>query len=160
MAMLEITPEVLERIREIAQLEQRPLNEVLASALMQYVPRPVPPLPEERDARRQAALRRVRDGVYEQARRYWSEVGNETRLALTDAELDEQFWLIDHEGIPRLKSDRGAVEVHPGSLAALAQSARKVAFHSGQSDIAARSREILETEFAEYLLGRLHGEQE
>jgi hypothetical protein len=52
------------------------------------------------------------------ARAYWEKVGDSERLALTDAELDAQFWLIDHEGIPRLKSEMGTVELPPDPLEA------------------------------------------
>jgi hypothetical protein len=40
---------------------------------------------------------KIRRKFYPVARRYWKEVGDEERLALTDEELDEQFWVIDHE---------------------------------------------------------------
>lgn len=42
-----------------------------------------------------------------------------------------------------------------GTLARLAYEARKVSFHSGRHDKTARSREILEKEFADYLLRRM-----
>jgi len=41
------------------------------------------------------------------------------RLALTDRELDEQFWLIDHDGIPRLKTEQNQVQLPPDALDAI-----------------------------------------
>lgn len=99
----------------------------------------------------------VNKRMYERARRWWREHGDLERANLTDAELSDQFWLFDQEGVPRLKSDEGAVEVIPGSLAELAAAAEKMNFHSGEPDIAERSREILETEFTDYLLRRIRG---
>lgn len=49
--------------------------------------------------------------LYPLAREYWRRVGDQKRLALTDEQLDQQFWLIDHEGIPRLKEDEGMFEL-------------------------------------------------
>ena len=46
----------------------------------------------------------------------------------------------------------------PGSLAALAQAAQKARFSSGETDVTAHSREILKTEYADYLLQRMHGQ--
>lgn len=42
-----------------------------------------------------------------------------------------------------------------GTLARLAYEARKVGFESGETDTSERSREILEKEFADYLLRRM-----
>ncbi|MBZ0315060.1 MAG: hypothetical protein K8L91_01485 [Anaerolineae bacterium] len=42
-----------------------------------------------------------------------------------------------------------------GTLARLAYEARKNSFHSGRHDTTARSREILQNEFADYLLRRM-----
>lgn len=46
-------------------------------------------------------------------------------------------------------------EPPPGTLAALIAAAARVSFHSGEPDIADRSREILEKEFTDYLLSRM-----
>ena len=42
----------------------------------------------------------------------------------------------------------------PGTLAELAQSARKADIHTGKTDTSDRSREILRTEYADYLKRR------
>lgn len=100
------------------------------------------------------SLERVQQRIYERARRWWREHGDPAQAAMTDAELDEQFWLFDQDGVPRLKSEQGQFDAAPppGSLAALAAAAQRFGFESSEPDIATRSREILDTEFAEHLL--------
>ncbi len=78
----------------------------------------IPPDIHDRDAYREA-VRQMRPKLYQLARRYWQAVGDQERLALTDAELDEQFWLIDADGIPRLKSEQGAITLPPDPLETL-----------------------------------------
>jgi hypothetical protein len=63
--------------------------------------------------------RDLRRKLYKMARDYWRKSGDETRLALTDDELDVQFWLIDHEGIPRLIEDQGMVDLPPNPMEGL-----------------------------------------
>ena len=46
------------------------------------------------------------------------------------------------------------------TLAQLAQALGEADFHSGQSDTATRSREILETEYADYLINRKRGQED
>jgi len=78
------------------------------------------------------------------------------RLALTDAELDEQFWLFDAEDIPRLKSDQGKVEIPEGSGVMLAQAAERFGFYSDDPlYIYENTDDILNAEFADYLLARM-----
>ena len=46
------------------------------------------------------------------------------------------------------------------TLARLAETLNEGDFHSGQSDTATRSREILETEYADYLINRKRGQED
>ncbi|MBN2305160.1 MAG: hypothetical protein JXQ72_11815 [Anaerolineae bacterium] len=109
----------------------------------------------EPDADDYYSLEQVNRRMYERARRIWREMGDTARTGLSDAEMAEQFWLFDAEGIPRLKSDQGEVEIPPDSFLMIGAEARRAGIDTGQSDIADRSREILETEFADYLLARM-----
>jgi hypothetical protein len=93
--------------------------------------------------------------VYGRARRYWARVGDAERLALTDADLDEQFWLFDADGIPRLKSEQGMIDIPENSLYRLGEAAEAFGAAFGPGDVVERSREILNTEFADYLVKRL-----
>lgn len=74
---------------------------------------------------------------------------------MSDAQLDNQFWLFDADGIPRLKSEQTEISLPSSSLYFAATTLRSAGFHSGQSEIGAHSREILEAEFAEYLLSHM-----
>lgn len=120
MAELVIGEPLAKRLRELARREQRPVEDVLEDILDRYAPTPpAPQVPEDEAAAEQEALAVLRPKLYRMAREYWRRVGDEERLALTDEELDEQFWLIDHEGIPRLKSEQGQVELPPDPLEAI-----------------------------------------
>jgi hypothetical protein len=102
-------------------------------------------------------LRQYRIKLYARARHYWESVGDRARLALTDAELDEQFWLFDGEGIPRLKSEQNMVVIPPNSsikLAELAEAAHIVTEHPLDAELA---DDILNAEYADYLLKRMNG---
>ena len=101
------------------------------------------------------AIRQIRKKIYQRARAYWKATGDEARLALTDEALDEQFWLLDHEGVPRLQSDQGAVELPPDPLETMLKCAEDAALPFYDHNIAERSRDILHAEFAEYLLRRI-----
>src|SRR5688572_5701674 len=95
------------QLDEQARREQRERDDLLQEML------------DERKAkadRDEAIHLSVIRSLYPLARQYWREVGDEKRLALTDAELDEQFWLIDQDGIPRLKEDEGTFERRPNPL--------------------------------------------
>ena len=104
------------------------------------------------------AIKAMRRKLYARARRYWQSVGDEARLKLTDDDLDEQFWLIDPEGIPRLKSEEGTIELPENPLLKIARMAEANDFRSIDSNVVERSREILNTEFPEYLMRRMRGQ--
>jgi len=125
------------RIRTLAAQQQRQPEDLLADLVERYAPdshpqRPEPPIyPEyiprpaesltdddieipddiedKEDYRR--AARALAPKLYEIAREYWQEVGDEEKLALTDAQLDKLFWLIDPYGVPRFKHEKGTIEL-------------------------------------------------
>jgi hypothetical protein len=154
--MLVIHDEQLAKeLQKIAEREHRPVEDVLKSMVAHY--------PTETEAREtksepSEAVKRVRRKAYAKARTYWESVGDTIKAALTDEELDEQFGAFDEEGIPRLKSELKSLEPPPGSLAYAAKIARNSQLYSGKSDLAERSEEILNKEFADYLLRRMRGE--
>jgi hypothetical protein len=126
MANLVIDEKLVQRLQEIAQRENRTVDAVLEALLDSYenghdeeaLWEAAPPDIEDK-AGYVAALNQLRPKLYEIAREYWRRIGDQERLALTDRELDRQFWLIDHEGIPRLKSEQGKVQLPPDPLEAL-----------------------------------------
>jgi len=81
-------------------------------------PKVAPPPFDESDPAYQAAVRELRPKLYRMAREYWQSVGDAERLALTDAQLDEQFWRFDTEDIPRLKSEQGKIVIPPDPMEA------------------------------------------
>jgi hypothetical protein len=148
MAELLIPEELAERLRDIARRENRSVADVLQSWLERYAP----PLPSPGDeTKKQEAIRRVRLKTYERARRYWRQVGDSERLALTDEQLDEQFWLIDHHGIPRLKSEQGTIELPPDPLMMMAEAAEKAGLSSDYTDLSERADEYMRSSWPEYL---------
>ena len=68
---------------------------------------------------------------------------NQTRLALTDEALDEQFWLIDQDGIPRLKSEEGTIDLPPDSFDAIIG-----IFDDDITDLSTTVRETMNTYYA------------
>src|SRR5262245_49526590 len=118
MANLTISETLAARLQRVAEQEQRPVENVIEDMLDNYaLLASIPPDVEDKVAYI-AAMREVRPKIYAKARDYWRRTGNQERLALTDKELDEQFWVIDHEGIPRLKSEQGTVQLPPDPLEA------------------------------------------
>lgn len=141
-----------QQIRQIAKEEHRSVEQVVASMLAHY--RPQSAIDESSDA--EALTRHVRQSAYAQARGYWNKIGNRERAKMTDEQLDKEFWLFDTDGIPHLKVDRDKVDLPEFSLHRAGHVLGSAGFHSGQSDIGARSREILDDEYAEHLLSRMN----
>jgi len=73
----------------------------------------------------QAALQEQRQKAYARARQYWRETGNAERIALTDTELDAKFWMIDRDGIPRLKADQADITANENPLLQMAMRAEQ-----------------------------------
>jgi hypothetical protein len=125
MANLVINKDLAKRLQTIAQRENRPVDSLIEELVDDYengfdedaLLEAVPPDIEDKAAGI-AALKELRPKLYKKAREYWKRVGDKERLALSNRELDRQFWLIDHEGIPRLKSDQGKVQLPPDPLEA------------------------------------------
>ncbi len=134
MTELIIREPLASRIRALAERQNRLPEEVLADLVEQfvarsrpeppvypdYIPRPAESLTDDdieipddiqdkEDYRR--AARALAPKLYEIAREYWQEVGAEEKLALTDAQLDKLFWLIDPYGVPRFKHEKGTIEL-------------------------------------------------
>jgi hypothetical protein len=92
------------------------------------------------------------------ARRYWRGT-NDPRQTLTDDELEDQFWLFDQDGIPRLHSDQGKVAVAENPLQSIldlvALDSAMWSFGDAARHISERSREILRNEFGDYLIAHM-----
>jgi hypothetical protein len=148
--MLVIHDEQLAKdLQKIAEREHRPVEDILKSMVAQYPPahteNPTKAEPSE-------AVKRVRRKAYAKARTYWESVGDTAKAALTDTQLDEQFGVFDEEGIPRLKSELKTLEPPPGSLAYAAKMAREANIRTQNPINADQADDILNAEFADYLL--------
>jgi hypothetical protein len=121
MASLEISEKLAERLKQIAARQQRPVEMVLEELIDKYDDPLYDAVPEDIEDKESyvKALHVVRPKLYAIAREYWQKVGDQARLALTDKELDEQFWLIDPSGIPRLKTEQGTIELPTDPLDAI-----------------------------------------
>jgi hypothetical protein len=143
---------VIRRLREIAEQQQRSIEEVLLGFIDQFqetnseTPTPTP----ANDRVRQLRLK-----GYARARRYWQQVGDTERAALTDEELDERFWMFDEEDIPRLKGD----DARPNALMRLLELSQRSPIDLGDEDVSSDMYETLQDDYADYLLRRME-EQE
>jgi hypothetical protein len=106
MGKITLPLDIIQKLNEIAKQENRSVEEALGALLDEYAAH------HEQDRQ----MREFRSKLYKMAREYWRKTGDQARLALTDAELDDQFWMFDQDDIPRLKSDQGKIPtpVNPG----------------------------------------------
>lgn len=131
MSTIQLSDEVIQRIQTIASQENRSPESVILTLLAQYQS-------DSREDDDYYSDVQIRRRMYERARRYWQEIGHDERLQLSDADLDEQFWLFDQEGIPRLKSEQGLIEVpNDDLLSMLVSLSDELNIHSGRKDTAA-----------------------
>jgi hypothetical protein len=160
MAELPITKELAEKLIRLAQRQKRPLEEIL-EAIVELEKSSAQPVYEhiEEDPRYKAAEKRILPKFYARARQYWEEKGDQARLALTDAQLDEQFWCIDLEGIPRLKVDQDKLVLPPDPFESVADREWQQLQKTGRTDQVGTqdvdTRAVLNQEFPNYLLHRM-----
>jgi len=154
--MLVIRDEQLtSELRQIAEREKRPVEDVLKSMVAQY---PSESITEVSRPDKSEVIKRVRRKIYAEARQYWESIGDTFKASMTDEELDEEFGAFDEEGIPRLKSELPSLDPPPGSPAYAAIIAERGGLDSGNPDLAHNSKEILNAHFAEDYLKRQRGE--
>ncbi len=119
MTDLTLRDDLVQRLQQIANREHRHLDDIVETLLNHYDPIQTGALLLE-DELRQDRLR-----IYDRARVYWQRIGD-SRQHLSNEELDQRCWLIDPDGIPRLKEEQAMVELpvdpliqilesHPGS---------------------------------------------
>jgi hypothetical protein len=113
MAEFTLRSDLIERLNAIARLEGRPVDEIIERLLEGYTTKPSAghPLPDP-----ETLMQEFRAKAYAIARDHWRRIGDQERLALSDDDLDKDFWLIDSSGIPRLKSERGQIDLAPDPL--------------------------------------------
>ena len=130
------------RLREIAEREQRPVEEVISRMIEVY--NTAADDKHEIDE----VEREVLTKIYAEARAYWRQVGDGERLKLTDEQLDEQFWIIDPDGIPRLKSEQDKIQLPENGLLRMARLAEERGPNpAARTDISEHFDEVMEETF-------------
>jgi hypothetical protein len=142
MANLILSDQLIERLQRFAAKQNLPIEAVLSEMLTYY----------EVEQERSDYTRKL----YAQARTYWQRTNDTERLSLTDTQLDEQFWCIDPEGIPRLKVDQDKVTLPSDGLLNLLESVWQEN-PSDEVEAPINYREILNKEFPDYLMHRIQG---
>jgi hypothetical protein len=112
------------RIQERARQENRTVEEIVSRMFENYARDEHPYDPE-------VAIKNFRAKLYETARQYWIEVNDKERVTLTDEQLDEQFWCIDPDGIPRLKADQAKITLPKDGLLNMALIAEREDWSAG-----------------------------
>ncbi len=154
MSIIEIHDEEFARwLQQTAEQQNRSVEDVLKTKTKYPAETSTPA--EKRDP--SEGVMRVRRKAYAKARRYWQSVGDSAKAALSDEELDEQFQWFDEEDIPRLKSELDSLEPPPGSGAYTAKIAKEADIRFGTTIDARRADDILNDEFADYLINRVNG---
>ncbi len=150
MTDLTLRDDLVQRLQQIAQQEHRRLDEIVEALLNQYDS----PMTREsvlEDERRQDRLR-----IYERARNYWRH-HNDPRQYLSSEDLDKQFWVIDPEGVPRLKDEQANIELPVDPLVRMLEMAESDLRVQWQSPRGTEStKEILNAEYTDHLLARLN----
>ena len=149
--MFTLSQDLAEQIEAYAQNENLAPEEVIREAFT-LLKQQKPELPEQDEyvmppMDEKSIMRRI----YARARVYWGKAGNIERAALTDEELDEQFWVIDHEGVPRLKEDQSIITLPPDPWLELAEKAKREGWTSGRDDISENFDDVLGEIVAEKL---------
>ncbi len=155
MTDLKISPELAEKLEEIARREQRSVEGLLETWVREHQESGIPGRAAAQ--RQETLLRQDRLRVYERARRYWRGAGDAPRAALTDEQLDELFWVFDHEGIPRLKTEQGTISVAPNPLKKISRAALDSGERSERSDISEHFDEFLDAMVSQEMLRRQTG---
>src|SRR5258708_39935379 len=105
MADLTLPTELVEHLDAIARREKRTVESLIESLLKEHIADIPGQDTSDNLEKREALLKEDRLKVYEMARRYWRNSGD-LRQNMTDDEMEADFWLIDEDGIPRLKSEK------------------------------------------------------
>ncbi|MCL4254560.1 MAG: hypothetical protein KJ043_12380 [Anaerolineae bacterium] len=94
--------------------------------------------------------------AYEEARAYWRSVGDTEKANMTDEQMDREFWSFDEDGIPRLKYERPAHKRMSDLELALMRIQAEGGIIGGNSIDPEKIDDILNEEFADYLIQRMN----
>ncbi|MBZ0310665.1 MAG: hypothetical protein K8I82_31695 [Anaerolineae bacterium] len=116
MVAIQVSESTYQKLRERAEKVGRTIEDVILDSLTFPTPQELAAIEQHIREVLTSPDSETRQKLYALCRRYWLAHHDYERLKLTDAELDEQFWLIDPQGIPRLKSEQGQIEIPPDPL--------------------------------------------
>jgi hypothetical protein len=141
--------ELVRQLQALAEQQQRPVEEVLRSFLN-------PNNETSTHANIDEKIGLLKAKLYGRARSYWRENGNLQRAELSDKTLDREFWGFDTNGVPYLNIDIDEAKPPHNPLLnlAFALTSRRKELTFSERGIIRRSREILNSEFADYILNR------
>jgi hypothetical protein len=143
MANLIINERDTERIQQLAQQRNMTAEELVSQMIEKFA------IDEQYNS--EISVKNYMRKLYKYARKYWTEVNDQARLALTDEQLDEQFWCIDPEGIPRLNEDQDKITLPEDGLLAFLDEIRQQN-PTGDVEEPINYREILNTQFPKHLM--------
>ena len=150
MTNLTLRDDLVQRLHQIANQEHRRLDDIVETMLDQYSTSATsnPALADE--------LRQDRRRIYNRARAYWQR-NNNARQYLSDEDLEQRFWLIDQDGIPRLKEDQSSVELPADPFIQMLETAEadRTVQWQVMADIE-NTKDILNKEYTDHLLTRLN----
>jgi hypothetical protein len=147
MANLIISEYDAKRLQEIAQREKRPVEEIISQLIDGYSN-------SNSHHEEQQSVSSYLAKLFATARKYWHDHNDTDRLALTDDQLTKQFWCIDPEGIPRLKSEQNNINIPSDNLLTFLESVWQDN-PMGEVEEPINYREILNKDFSDYLTRRM-----
>ena len=149
MTELTLSAALIEQLEETARRKNRSVESLITLLLSEHKTQQI----SGDSTDRQNALRESRFKLYDVARRYWKKAAD-PRQHMTNDELEEQFWLFDQDGIPRLKSEQGTIDVPESSLQSIVDSINNNpdVWSFGKANLTPeRIREIMKTEFVDHV---------
>jgi hypothetical protein len=147
MATIAIHSRDADRLQALAQQENRSVEDLISTLIDDYTAEHEHNAPE-------TARTGYRTKLYAYSRAYWRKVGDSERLALSDEQLDAQFWCIDPDGIPRLISDQSQMTFPDNGLSALLEQVWQDN-PTGEIEAPIDYRRVLKDDFADYLTRRM-----
>ncbi len=150
MTDLTLRDDLVQRLQQIANQEHRRVDDIVETLLNHYDPIKSGDLVLEGD------LHQDRLHIYDRARAYWQRM-DDSRQHLSNEDLEQRFWLIDPNGIPRLKDEQSTVKLPVDPLVQIlemAEAERTIQWRVTNDFEGAK--DILNREYTNHLLTRLN----
>lgn len=141
--------QLAEKLRKLAAQENLSVEDLLSDLVEHRESGSSEELPASH-----ASVESLRKLAYARARSYWRAVGDKAKASLTDEQLQEQLAGFDENDVPRLHTEN----MIAASLSRLALLARQSSLALDDEAVSSRSDDILQDEFADYLIKRMNGQ--